>query len=268
MERYKYIFVILVYRNSDDLEECLESIRSKVVSYKVIVVNAYYDNDSRDKIESIANRCDCDFINIENKGYSYGNNTGITLALEKYEFDYIVVSNPDIVIEAFDDTLLCGEFLYDIIAPQIIASKGRAQNPMLFKENRWLAKIVYHGFKRKIPFLVYLGILISKALRSFQLIMSKIQKRHIFQIHQAHGSFVLLNKRTIEILTPVYDENMFLFAEEIVLAAKAKKANLKVCYYDHIKIRHKEDGSMKLSSMMLNEVLRESNIYCYEHYLR
>ena len=70
MEYYKYIFVILVYRNTGDLVECLESIKAKVSSYKSIVVNAYYDEASKLEVERIASIYQCDFINIENKGYS------------------------------------------------------------------------------------------------------------------------------------------------------------------------------------------------------
>lgn len=268
MEKYRYIFVILVYRNTEDLKECLESIHNKVSSYKVIVVNAYYDDVSRDEVEKISSQYNCDFINVENKGYSYGNNRGIELASNKYNYDYIIISNPDIVIERFDDSLLNGEFGYDIVAPKITASLGRAQNPMAISENRFVAKIVYQGFKRRAISLVYLGITITKIIRACQLIIYKILKRRIYKIHQAHGSFVLLSKKAIEILNPVYDENMFLFAEETVLAAKAKRENVKVCYFEPIGIRHKEDGSMKLSNMMLNEILRDSNMYCYEHYIK
>ena len=133
MDYYKYIFIILVYRNSDDLKDCLDSIRKKVHSCKVIVVNAYYDDVSLSEIEKIANQYKCDFIGIENKGYSYGNNKGIEFAQKKYLFDYIVISNPDIVIEKYDDSFLDENFKYDIIAPQIIAASGKAQNPAMFK---------------------------------------------------------------------------------------------------------------------------------------
>lgn len=268
MEYYKYIVVILVYRNTSDLVECIDSIRDKVPSYKIIVVNAYYDDATRNEVERITNQYDCEFINIDNKGYSYGNNRGIELAIKKYNYDYIIISNPDIVIERFDDTLLNEEFGYDIIAPKITASLGRAQNPMAICENRLIAKIVYLGFKRRAIALVYLGIAITKIIRFCQLLIYKILKCRIYRIHQAHGSFVLISKKAIEALNPVYDEKMFLFAEETVLAAKAKRNNVKICYYEPIAIRHKEDGSMKLSNMMLNEVLRDSNLYCYEHYIK
>lgn len=41
-------------------------------------------------------------MNVENKGYSYGNNRGIEYCHNNYEYDYIIISNPDIIIKKFD----------------------------------------------------------------------------------------------------------------------------------------------------------------------
>ncbi len=50
------------------------------------------------KIEKISFDHSYDFINIENRAYSYGNNIGIKHANEKYNYKYLVISNPDIII--------------------------------------------------------------------------------------------------------------------------------------------------------------------------
>lgn len=267
-EQVKYVFVILVYRNTSDLEECLDSIEKKVTSYKTIVVNAYYDDASREVVSHIASSHDCDFINIENRGYSFGNNRGIDLATEKYDFQYVIISNPDIVVEQFDDTLLAKNFGYDVVAPRIIAASGRRQNPMAVRKNVLSEKLEYIGFKRKNNLLIYSGIFLSKFSRWFHTKLAIVRKKTIYPIFEAHGSFVLLSKHAIEVLYPVYDENMFLFAEEGVLAAKATKMGLKTCYFDHIHIQHKEDGSMKLGNFSVNEELRKANIYSYETYFK
>ncbi len=80
---YKYIFVVLVYRNTGDLEDLTKNLGEKFESgkYRVIVVNAYFDDDTKSESERISNECDADFINVPNKGYSYGNNRGIEYAL-------------------------------------------------------------------------------------------------------------------------------------------------------------------------------------------
>lgn len=264
MKNVKYVFVILVYRNTKDLEECLASIKDNVNSYAVVVVNAFYSKEINIIVESIAKQYQCDLINIENKGYSFGNNQGIKYATDCYDFEYLVVSNPDIIIESFDDTLLISEFNYDVVAPRITTLSGKLQNPMSIKKYGFAQKIQYIGFKLKLSVIVYFGILLSKMLNWFY--SFKLKNKPIYKIYEAHGSFVILKKTTINKIFPIYDENMFLFAEEGVLAHKVDKANLSIYYYDFIRVQHKEDGSMKLGGLSINEELRKSNIYFHEHY--
>jgi len=262
---YKYIFVILVYRNTDDLKDCIDSIKSMVKSYKIVVVNAFFDDDTKNRCESIAVTNDCDFLNIENKGYSFGNNRGIEFALNQYDFKYLIVANPDTEILKFEDKSIDNE-QYDIFAPDIITLRGTQQNPMGIKRLKLSQKILYKGFKNNNILYVHGVILFIKIVRTLRVFLNKLRKLSVYPIYCAHGSFVIMRKESIEKLYPVYDENMFLFAEEGVLAAKADRLGLKTCYYNSISIKHKEDGSMKLSDLSINQMLRDANIYYYEHY--
>lgn len=268
MERFKYIFVVLVYRNTGDLQECLASIKAKVSSSKVIVVNAYFNEDSRHEVERIASLYQCDFMNIENKGYSYGNNRGIEYALTHYDFDYVVVSNPDITIEEFDDSFMAPGFRYDIIAPKIIAASGKAQNPAMFKRLPLSEFFIYSGFKKDNKLSLMLGLTISKVVREVISHVKRIWKKRVYEIYCAHGSFLLLSKKLVESLNPVYDDRVFLFGEEGILAYKAKRAHFKTCYSDYIYIRHKEDGSMRLSDISVDGEMKESNVFYYENYIK
>lgn len=266
-DKTKYVFVILVYKNTGDLDECLNSIEDKVQSYKAVVVNAYYDEETMQRAKEVAAKHHSDFINIENKGYSFGNNQGIEFATEHYDYEYIVVSNPDVVIEQFDDFLFSKDFGYDVIAPRITAASGRRQNPMSIRKIKLSEYLEYQGFKKNSNLLIYTGILISKILRIWFSLVQRLKGQKVYKIYGAHGSFVILSKYLISNIIPVYDENIFLFAEEGVLASKCEDAGLLTCYYDNIHIRHKEDGSMKLSDFSVNKELQKANIYYYEHYI-
>ncbi len=259
---FDYIAVILIYRNHLDLEECICSFKKKVKSCQIIVVNAFYDDDSKNKIEVIANKYECDFLNIENKGYSYGNNTGIEYVVNKYDFRYVIVSNPDIVVKRWSNDMPEG----DVIAPKIVTADGKFQNPMSISENRLGMFLTYKGFKTNKAIFTYAGIILGKLSN----MLHSIGKKHVheFSIFIAHGSFLLISKKTILKLNKVYDDNMFLFGEEGVLAVKMKKLGLITKFTDRIRVYHKEDGSMKLSDLSLNEELRKANIYFYEKYYR
>ena len=264
MKKVKYVFVVLVYKNILDLQECIESIQAKVKSNQIIVVNVYFDDKTMQKAKEIADKYFVDFINIDNKGYSFGNNRGIEYARKAYDFEFVIVSNPDVTIEKFNDLDFSTSFKYDIIAPEIISASGRKQNPMAITQNLFGQWLEYMGFKYNLKYLTYIGILISKIIRCIFLL---VKKNHVCRIFGAHGSFVILSRKAVNRLYPIYDENIFLFAEESVLAMKARKANLLTCYYPKISINHKEDGSMKLSNLVLNDELKKANIYYYEHYV-
>ncbi len=80
---------------------------------------------------------------------------------------------------------------------------------------------------------------------------------------------MILSKNAIETLgVRIYDEKIFLFAEESVLAYKAHKYGLTTIFDKRIRVDHKEDGSMKLGGIAVNKELSKANIYYYEHYVR
>lgn len=268
MKKVKYVYVILVYRNTNDLSECLASIQNKVNSYAIIVVNAFYSEQVDKDVKSIADQYKCQLINIENKGYSFGNNVGINYARTNYDFEYLIVSNPDVIISDFDDRYLCDLSKTSIIAPKIVAASGRLQNPMSIRYSKLSDYLEYRGFKSNSTFLTYMGICISKLQRILLIFFYALLHKSVYKIYAAHGSHIIFSKSAVERLWPVFDDNIFLFAEEGVLAKKAERLGVPIYYYDYIRILHKEDGSMKLSNLSINNELKKANIYYYETYVK
>lgn len=266
VEHFKYVAIVLVYRNVKDLEECIDSIYRRIPDSKIIVVNAFHDEESKRRIQKAAENGGCIFINIENKGYSYGNNRGIEYARENFSFEYIIISNPDITVGKFDSDMISRHPEYGIIAPRIIAASGRYQNPMGVIRNRLSERLEFIGFEKNNKFLLMAGIGINKLIRKAVVTIHRFDKRP-YRIYEAHGSFVIMSNIAIDALYPVYDENLFLFAEEGVLAYKAKKADIKTGQFDEIVIYHKEDGSMKLSNLSLNDEMKKANLYFYKKYV-
>ena len=67
-EKVEFIFVVVVYRNVDDLVGLLDSIKRNVSVYKTIIVNNYYDDLTKKEIQRISEDYDSEFINCENRG--------------------------------------------------------------------------------------------------------------------------------------------------------------------------------------------------------
>ncbi len=152
---------------------------------------------------------------------------------------------------------------------------------MLIKENKFSEKLIYLGFKQKNKIKIYFGIGLNRIIRETFLIFHKNMRSatenvalKLIRIFQAHGSFITFSEEAIKRLwngkdvnyTGVFDENMFLFSEEGVIARRAKLLNVPVYYSNFAICDHKEDGSMKISGLNLNSELTKSNIYYYERY--
>lgn len=262
--KYKYIFAVLTYRNTTDVVDLLESLREKVTDYKVVIVNNFYDDATEQSIKETARKYGCDFISSENNGYSAGNHTAIRHAQANYDFDYIIVSNPDIVVKEFPTALL-DSAPYGVIAPQIRARSGKNQNPMVVKDSPLANKMIFEGIRDSSQVKFNIGRAVNKLCSISGRLSNKLSKQTFFRIHQAHGSFMLIPRKVLDEIGMPFDENLFLFAEEGVLAWKLKEKNIPVYYCDDILVHHKEDGSMQFRND-IDGFLKEANLYYYKNY--
>lgn len=264
MEEVKFVFCILTYRNTEDIKECIESIKETVSCYKIIIVNSFYDNESMEEFKRVSEINDCVFINIENRGYGYGNNRGAEFALNHYIFEYLIIANPDTVIKKFSEEIL-EKVESAVIAPEIFNLNEKNQNPMLVKDIKFANYLIFFGLKLNKKLYINIGQMINKSFRMLFLLLKKLIKRNFYQVYQIHGSFLLIPYKVLKKIGLPYDENMFLFAEEGYLAYKLKKNGIKSYYCGEIKVLHKEDSSMSFRDDV-NEKLRQSNLYFFNNY--
>lgn len=263
MKKVDVVFVVLTYRNTTDIVEFIESVKRQGIDYQIVIVNSYYDDSSRDEIEVIAGRNHCDFLNIPNKGYSYGNNRGIEFANQNYEYKFLIVSNPDIIVQEFPDLSQYQEKSL-LIGPAITNAKGKEQNPLVPWRCKFSEKNLYAAFRKDSKIRFFVGIATNRVLREIFLLRRKGRRK----VYALHGSFVIFSKKALNVLGLPYDENMFLFAEESVLALKAQKMKVPSYVMKDIKVFHKEDGSMSFEPGNTYNNLKEANIYYYETYCR
>lgn len=263
MKYYKYIISVVLYKNMNDVVDMISSVRKAIHSYKIVLVNNYYDEASLREAKALAENNSCDLLETNNNGYGAGNNCAIEYASNNYKFDYIIISNPDIVIRQFDETDLLPPAIPAIYAPDIICRTGKRQNPMWTNKSNALEWALYQGIKHKFPVLEYGAILIRKVQRQLYLLRHK--KHGVSKIYAAHGAFVVLSRTALQKIMIPYSSNMFLFFEEAWLANKAYLNAIDTYYCPSIIIDHKEDGSMKVTNLNTKSEARKSVIYYYEH---
>lgn len=262
MKYYKFVFSILTYRNTNDVCECIKSIKQYVSDAKIVIVNSYYDDSTCAAFEKIAQENDCDFLNVPNKGYGYGNNRGIEYILRMYHFSYLIICNPDVVIKKFDDNFRF-EGAY-VIAPLIVTQSGKNQNPYWLVKNQIAEFLIYSGTKNKRRIEVFAGIAINKAIREAGLFFFKRGFRKYRKVYAAHGSFMILSSDVLKKMPLLFDEGMFLFAEEALLAHRFEQYGINIYLTKNVHIFHKEDGSISVSNINENAIQNESITYYYE----
>lgn len=262
MMEYDFIFVVLVYRNTDDLKDFFANF--DLPNCKVVVVNSFYDKQTENDFKKIAVENDADFISVPNKGYGAGNNRGIEYALKHYDFQYLVVSNADVIIEdlSLDKVRRYGNVL---IAPEIRNANGKRQNPSSpFTPSRLREQLHYWMINGEHYKIIWLLFVWSRLTKIFYYLICKWKKT----IFSAHGAFLIIPKRGLDSLVPLYDERMFLFNEEEHLGRLAATKGVKTYYAEDIKIYHKEDGSMKIANINQMKQAGNSYIIYYERWIK
>lgn len=252
---YDFVFIVLVYRNIQDLVDFFSSF--KVKNSKVVIVNSYFDNETEEQFELIAHSYNADYIKIPNKGYSFGNNVGCRFALDNYKFRYLVISNADILIEHMQVKDLVDSV---ITAPIIETLNGKKQNPYRPYKIFLFDHLQFFAYKYKFFFLIYILSAINKFLREIYILLDNRSK-----IYAAHGAFIIFPYSIIIQLFPLFNEEMFLFAEEEHLAHKAIEKGISINYNRSILIRHKEDGSVNFIKGSL-DVVRRSFMSFYRYW--
>lgn len=256
--KHKVVFVVLVYRNTADLEDFFSN--QKIKDSKVIVVNSFYDKDSACKFETIAKSNGSDFINVPNDGYGAGNNKGVEYALKNYDFDFLIISNADISIRQLDVDKLSTQY---VTAPKIVTLSGKNQNPSApFKPSKLKDYLLYRTYKGDHNRLIWLFWAYS---RINKILFYGIHKfRH--QIFSPHGAFIIIPKSIVEECIPLFNEKMFLFNEESHLGRLLKKKGYKTQYNPNIVIDHKEDGSVSLLNDSLFKLQKDSYLELYKYW--
>ncbi len=269
--------VLINYNSINEVFNFVRNELSKLVTTKKIVIinNSSIGNNSTEKLSKLPNSqvieswADLDKnkqIYIldpkANLGYAKANNLGAQLLIQKFSPEFLLFSNTDILISD-NKTLeyLIKEMKTDnkIAAcnPKIIGSNGKDQTPGKFIpfHKRYLLRFLLFPF-------------IFKMLKNglWSDIIPSANKGYYYRLS---GSFLLFNSDYFQKIG-MFDENTFLFAEELILAEKIKLLNLKCGYFPLISIIHKENEIIgnSFSKLKRTKLMFQSDIYYYRKYIK
>jgi GT2 family glycosyltransferase len=232
----KLSIIIPSFNTQKLLKDCLISIyqQTKNLSLEIIVV----DNASKDKsINMVKNEFPKVKLieNKQNMGFAKANNQGIGQANGKY----VLFLNSDTVIldNAISKSInfIEQQKNVDILGSKLL-NKDKTLQPSagFFPKLRRLFYMMF--FIDDLPF-------INRFIKSYQM-----KNRSFYQKTQeldwVTGAFMLIKRKVLDKISG-FDEDFFMYAEEIDLCFRAKKAGFKVWYYKDATTIHLKSKSSK-----------------------
>jgi len=213
--------VILNYNTGNYLSECLNSLHEveEEANLDIWVV----DNNSSDESLKKAQRFFPKFNYIQsgdNLGFTKGNN----LALRKVKSEYVLILNPDTkILPTTLKTLL--DYLEEhpqvgTVSPRVELADGSLD---------WAS---HRGFPTPLASLLYYFF---KNDSLYHLSNRDFSKPH--EVDSLTGAFILTRKSVLD-KVGLFDEDYYMYAEDIDLCFRIKKAGYKIVYLPQVKIIH------------------------------
>ena len=251
--------VIVNYHHSHMLADCLESVYRTITKtrFEIIIV----DNSSKDDgLELILKRYpETRFINNrENVGFARANNQGVKIA----SGDFLLFLNPDTIMTEGAIESMLGYIQSDssvgILGPKVLNSDKTIQYSC-----------------RRFP-TVWSGLFNRYSLMT-RLFPNNRFSRHYLMLDYDHNSI-----RSVDwvsgccMMMPVstfkkangFDENYFLFIEDVDLCQIVKNKGLLVIYFPHAKIFHKISSSNSRSTSQAIIKRHQGMIYYNRKYFK
>ncbi len=248
--------VIVNYNTSEHLRSCLDSIYkfTKDIEYEIIIV----DNNSPERdIEDFKDLYPQArlYLRDENDGFGAGCNYGAGKSKGKH----IAFINPDVVInsnllKAFYD-LLESNPSFAVIAPVYLESDGTESR--LYRE--------LPGYLQSIAD-AYGSFLYDLVRKLFPL--SKEDPNAPFESTWVYGSFIYLKKAVFDEVKG-FDENYFLYFEDIDLQYRIGNKGYIIQYHPGFKINHFERSSIRSyqgENLYYYHMTRSYLLYMYKHF--
>lgn len=250
----KIAIIILSYNSSDDCRKCISSLRQQVaVTIEIVVVDNCSCPEDLTRLRALCAEEECVLIeNRENRGYNAGNNIGLRYAAGK-GYEHALIANPDMEFPQEDYLIrLAGKMEQDeqiaVIGSDIVTPEDRHQNPMrestYYEELFW--PVTFMRFHRKGKW--YLGDYTRSGY-----------------CEKISGCCLLVRLSFIKRIG-YFDETVFLYSEEAILARQVASSGYRMYYLAHAWALHRHLKSEKGDPRRRMRLLRDSRKYYVRHY--
>lgn len=259
----KIALIVLNYNDYVTTSKYINFIKHYSLIDNVIVVDNCSTDNSYEKLKIYESEKIDVIKSDKNGGYAYGNNFGIRYAKEKYNPDYLIISNPDVffeegIIKVMKDFIKRNtDINIGIISPTVINNQN-CKIPAAWKKPGYWDNIFS------------MFIILSKFMDK----KTNYNENHFIGefslVDVIPGSFFMI-KSDIFYKIDLFDENTFLYGEENILAYKLNERGYKNLILNNIFYNHEHSASIDKSFNTLvskYNILYESLKYYNKEYLK
>ena len=283
LSAYNCGLVILHYQDFASTQKLLDAVKDFHEIDYIFVVDNNSQNNSYEILKAYENGKIHVIQSDKNGGYSYGNNYGARYLIDNFHPDIIGIANPDVI---FSEDLV--QKVKESFATKpdyaVITGTGFYVN----YDGSMAYSLLWDSTHRKISFLLkapimYLFVNPCKRIVKKLLHIKTARKKVSYteQVIHSPGNFkkvwavcgCLFFIRTEDFVNiGMFDENIFLYCEEFILASKLEDIGRKTgitkeasFVHNHI---HPSTELGRLESSMKESIRTSiSNIYYFEHYV-
>lgn len=249
--------IIINYNDFSSTNQLVENIKKYKVIEKIVIVDNASCCEEKEKLKQIKHKKVKIIYNEENKGYSSAINIGAKYLISLYGKCNIIVSNADIIIK---EEKHIKELLKTLLQKNVAVA-----SPVIFENDH-----LNRGWKFTTPkqdILMSIPKIYKKFEKKYRYYKDDHYKEKESVVDVVSGCFFLIKSTVLEDIN-FFDENVFLYYEENILARKLQSKKLETRINNEVVIIHNHsvtiDKNLKRKKKL--KVLRKSQLYYEEHY--
>lgn len=277
-------FVILHYNTIEDTRRCVASVKGLDGQEDIRIV--IVDNASCNKTGQLLSDAYADDANITvilrtlNGGFSAGNNEGCQYAIERWQPDFLVVANNDIVFGQKDFvTLLKNEYAkkpYAVLGPDIYVPHKEIHQSPLSADIPTKRQVNRTIFLNRLMLLLY--PLVYPAMRKYYAALSGAATLEQYDTDQENvclmGACLVFTKDYYSRRDKIFLPETKFYYEENIMTLWCRCNHQRVIYRPRLRVQHMEGKATQTIDVSLRERIRfrmeniVSSAKIYQKFLR
>ena len=246
--------ILLNYNSSSDCRKCVSFLKKQNgVDTEIILVDNCSKKDDLASLRTLAVEQGCTLLESkENRGYNAGNNIGLHYAAEK-GYKYALIANPDMEFHQTDYISRLVQVMEQdaqiaVCASDIVTPEGQHQNPLrevgYYEELFWPITVLRNRKNGNI------------------FIMDSSQSGYCEKV----SGCCFMIRISFAMKIGFFDENVFLYSEEPILAKQVQNSNRKMYYLSTARAVHRHVKSEKGNPKNCMKILQISRNYYLKTY--